>query len=94
MTIDVANKRSLVAPWLALAAAVPLTALVAVMLDRRLSNDGHGEHGAHEEQPESEKRRDEHGGDRVKLSDEGRKNAGIEMGKAGPGNVSITLALP
>ena len=100
MTIE-APKKSALATWLPLVIAIPLTAVVAIMLDRRLaepsaSGDEHGEHGEHGEEGEghAEKGHDEHGGDRVKLTDEGRKNAGIEITRAGSGSVSVTLPLP
>jgi membrane fusion protein, heavy metal efflux system len=94
-----APKKNAIAPWLSLAVAVPLTALVAVVLDRRLTEptagDAHGEHEEHEERGEhGDEGHDEHGADRVKLTDEGRKNAGIEIAKAGAGSVSVTLSLP
>jgi membrane fusion protein, heavy metal efflux system len=96
MTTEVAKKA--MAPWLALALAVPLTAVVAVMVDRKLADPAasaeHDEHGEGEAGEHDEHGHEEHGGGRVKLTEEGRKNAGIELAKAGPGSVSVILSLP
>lgn len=91
-----APKKSPVAQWVALLVVVPLTALVAIVLDRNLTEPAaHGEHGDHgKEEGHAEEGHAEHGVGRVKLTDEGRKNAGIEIAKAAPGNVSVTLSLP
>jgi len=91
-----APKKSPVAQWLALLVVVPLTALVAIVLDRKLAEPAaHGEHAEHgKEEAHAEEGHAEHSAGRVTLTDEGRKNAGIEIAKAAPGNVSVTLSLP
>jgi cobalt-zinc-cadmium efflux system membrane fusion protein len=49
--------------------------------------EGHGEHG-HDEGHEA------HGGDEVELSDAQLAEAGVELARAGPGQVVVTLDLP
>ncbi|NUP11852.1 MAG: efflux RND transporter periplasmic adaptor subunit [Polyangiaceae bacterium] len=95
------TKKSAAAPWIALVVAVPLAAFVAIVVDRRLaeptSGDEHGEHEGHEGHGDEEHEghgHEEHGAGRVKLTEEGRKNAGIEVAKAKSGTVNVTLSLP
>jgi cobalt-zinc-cadmium efflux system membrane fusion protein len=49
-------------------------------------HDDHGDHAGHGHE--------EHAVGRVKLTDEARKNGGIEVAGAGPGKVSVVLSLP
>lgn len=94
------SRASALAPWFALLVAIPLTAFVAIVVDRRLSGDGHtkdehAEHGEHEGHDEEAKvGRGEHAAGRVKLTEEGIKNAGVELAKAEAGIVNLTLSLP
>lgn len=96
------------APWVALLIAVPLTAYVSIVVDRSLAgahegHEGHADHeeheghGTHEEHAEHEEH-DPHAGHgrerRVKLTDEGRKNAGVVLAQVGSGRVNVTLTLP
>ena len=58
--------------------------------DKHAGHDDHDNHGkagedAHDHEP---------GTKHVKLTSEGRKNAGITLGKAAPGKVHVTLSLP
>jgi hypothetical protein len=50
--VTAAHKPSALAPWLALAVAVPLTAVVSIALDRRLAHPSsdHDEHAEHAEE--------------------------------------------
>ena len=62
-------------------------------------HDGHGDGDEHaDEHGTDEHGTDEHAGHedakRVKITDEGRRNAGIEIGTAGPGKVHVTISLP
>lgn len=94
------SKVSSLAPWFALIAAIPITAFVSIVVDRRLSGDDHAktehdEHGEHEAHGgHEESGHDEHGAGRVKLTEEGIKNAGVELAKAEAGTVNLTLSLP
>lgn len=96
--MDPADSKRSASTWIALAFAVPLSALIAVLVDRRLG-DEHGEHGAGERkyahgEGHAEGGHDEHSAGRVELTDEGRKNAGIEVTRAAAGTVNVTLSLP
>jgi membrane fusion protein, heavy metal efflux system len=87
------------APWVALVVAVPLAAFLGIAIDRQLHapHDDHDEHGHGEREAKHEEHEaghEDHALGRVKLSDQGRVNAGIETAKVGPGSVSVTLSLP
>jgi cobalt-zinc-cadmium efflux system membrane fusion protein len=108
--VTAAHKPSALAPWLALAVAVPLTAVVSIALDRRLAHPSsdHDEHAEHAEEAghaehaeeaghgerSGEAEHAEHGAGRLKLSSEARNNAGVEVVKAASGTVDVTISLP
>lgn len=101
MSVESMRSRSR-APWLALVVAVPLAAFLGIAIDRQLHAPDHADHhDEHGEAPhgeakhaEHEEGHEDHALGSVKLTEQGRTNAGILTAKAGPGSVSVTLALP